>query len=159
MVNVFLEGTRQKAKGSVLKVRAVLVAKCWCSGSPVQGQEQCYHLFSKRLSQKLSLKCYAHICVLEQGNEELNRVIDVSDVPFRTEVLPFTDFQGTPLGKPAAHHVLGRVLCSCESSPAGHGTQYTSSACTDAGEKLKNIFPQESIYPFRLLWSSIDVVL
>lgn len=105
------------------------------------------------------LKCYAHICVLEQGNEELNRVIDVSDVPFRTEVLPFTDFQGTPLSKPAAHHVLGGVLCSCESSPAGHGTQYTSSACTDAGEKLKNIFPQESIYPFRLLWSSIDVVL
>lgn len=107
----------------------------------MQGQEQCYHLFSKRLSQKLSLQRYAYICVLEQGNEELNRVIDVFDMPFRTQVLSFTDFQGIPLGKSAAHHVLGGVLCSCESSPAGHGTQYTSSACMDAGEKHKNIFP------------------
>lgn len=97
--------------------------------------------------------------VLEQGNEELNRVIDVFDMPFRTEVLPFTYFQGTPLGKPAADHVLGGFLRSCGSSPARHGTQYTSSACMCAGEKLKHIFPWGSIYPCRLLWSSTDVVL
>lgn len=99
----------------------------------MQRPEQCYHLFSKRLSQKLSLKCYAYMFVLEQGNEELNRVIDVFDMPFRTEVLPFTYFQGTPLGKPAADHVLGGFLRSCGSSPARHGTQYTSSACMCAG--------------------------
>lgn len=31
--------------------------------------------------------------VLEQGNEELNRVIDVFDMTFRTEVLPSTYFR------------------------------------------------------------------
>lgn len=49
------------------------------------------------------------MCVLEQGNEKLNRVVDVFDMPFRTEVLPFTYFQGTPLGKAAAYHVSGGV--------------------------------------------------
>lgn len=57
------------------------------------------------------------------------------------------------------NHVLGGALCSCESSPARHGTQYTSSACMCAGEKLKNIFPWENIDLCRLLWGSTDVVL
>lgn len=63
------------------------------------------------------------ISVLEHGNEELNRPIDVLGIVFKKEVFSFNPAQIAPLAKPVAHHLLGRVVRSCESSPAGPGTQ------------------------------------
>lgn len=103
-----------------------------------------FHLETDGLSKKLPLKRYARICVLGQGNEELNRPIDIFVFPLKQK--PSLSLMPRELQWAKQRLIIcweGLCMQGCAESPsAGHGTQIRLlSACVFIREEPKNIFP------------------